>query len=155
MVYCFADCHTDLVFKGEKMQVGIKFSTAIHALLCVEFFKNEKVTGEFIASSINTNPVIVRRLMQTLKSAGLIATSPGVGGIKLTKEPRQITLLDIFNAVNDAEKIFKIHSDSPKACPVGGRIEWLLEGYFSKAQNALLDELEAINLQDLLDKLKS
>ena len=112
------------------MQVGIKFSTAIHALLCVEFFKNEKVTG-------------------------LIATSLGVGGIKLTKEPRQITLLDVFNAVNDAEKIFKIHSDSPKACPVGGRIEWLLEGYFSKAQNALLDELEAINLQDLLDKLKS
>ena len=135
------------------MQVGIKFSTAIHALLCVEFFKNEKVTGEFIASSINTNPVIVRRLMQTLKSAGLIATSLGVGGIKLTKEPRQ--MFDVFNAVNDAEKIFKIHSDSPKACPVGGRIEWLLEGYFSKAQNALLDELEAINLQDLLDKLKS
>ena len=37
------------------MQVGIKFSTAIHALLCVEFFKNEKVTGEFIASSTNNN----------------------------------------------------------------------------------------------------
>ena len=89
------------------MQVGIKFSTAIHALLCVEFFKNEKVTGEFIASSINTNPVIVRRLMQTLKSAGLITTSLGVGGIKLTKEPRQITLLDVFNAVNDAEKNFQ------------------------------------------------
>ena len=89
------------------MQVGIKFSTAIHALLCAKFFENEKVTSEFIAGSINTNPVIVRRLLSTLKAAGLVNVAAGVGGVSLAKEPKDINLLEIFNAVNEKEKLFK------------------------------------------------
>ncbi|WP_103583569.1 Rrf2 family transcriptional regulator, partial [Campylobacter concisus] len=112
------------------MQVGIKFSTAIHVVLAAYFFKDEKVTSEFIAGSINTNPVIVRRLLGTLKAAGLVNVVAGVGGVSLAKEPKDITLLQIFNAVNDKEKLFKIHSDSPKACPLGSKIEGLLTGHF-------------------------
>ena len=135
------------------MQIGIKFSTAIHALLCAKFFENEKVTSEFIAGSINTNPVIVRRLLGTLKAAGLVNVAAGVGGVSLAKEPKDINLLEIFNAVNEKEKLFKIHSDSPKACPLGGRIEELLSGHFLRAQTALENELRNVTLQDLLDEL--
>ena len=135
------------------MQVGIKFSTAIHALLCAKFFENEKVTSEFIASSINTNPVIIRRLLGTLKAAGLVNVAAGVGGVSLAKEPKDINLLQIFNAVNNKEKLFKIHSDSLKACPLGGKIEGLLTTHFLKAQEALEDSLRSITLQDLLDEL--
>ncbi|WP_103603798.1 Rrf2 family transcriptional regulator [Campylobacter concisus] len=135
------------------MQVGIKFSTAIHVVLAACFFKDEKVTSEFIAGSINTNPVIVRRLLGTLKAAGLVNVVAGVGGVSLAKEPKDITLLQIFNAVNDKEKLFKIHSDSPKACPLGSKIEGLLTNYFLKAQEALESELRSITLQDLLDEL--
>ena len=131
------------------MQIGIKFSTAIHALLCAKFFENEKVTSEFIAGSINTNPVIVRRLLGTLKAAGLVNVAAGVGGVSLAKEQKDINLLEIFNTVNDKDKLFKIHSDSPKACPLGGRIEELLSG----AQTALENELKNVTLQDLLDEL--
>ena len=62
-------------------------------------------------------------------------------------------LLQIFNAVNDKEKLFKIHSDSPKACPLGGKIEGLLTGHFLKAQEVLENSLRSITLQDLLDEL--
>ena len=65
------------------------------------------------------------------------------------KEPKDINLLEIFNTVNDKDKLFKIHSDSPKACPLGGRIEELLSG----AQTALENELKNVTLQDLLDEL--
>ena len=68
-------------------------------------------------------------------------------------EQKHINLLEIFNAVNDKEKLFKIHSDSPKACPLGGRIEKLLSGHFLRAQNALENELKSVTLQDLLDEL--
>ena len=135
------------------MQVGIKFSTAIHALLCAKFFENEKVTSEFIAGSINTNPVIVRKLLGILKAAGLVNVAAGVGGVSLAKEPKDINLLQIFNAVNNKEKLFKIHSDSPKACPLGSKIEGLLTPHFLKAQEALENSLRSITLQDLLDEL--
>ena len=67
--------------------------------------------------------------------------------------PQHLTLLQIFNAVNNKEKLFKIHSDSPKACPLGGKIEGLLTNHFLKAQEALEDSLRSITLQDLLDEL--
>ena len=67
--------------------------------------------------------------------------------------PQHLTLLQIFNAVNDKEKLFKIHSDSPKACPLGSKIESLLTPPLLKVQEALEDSLRSITLQDLLDEL--
>ncbi|WP_223154230.1 Rrf2 family transcriptional regulator [Campylobacter concisus] len=73
--------------------------------------------------------------------------------LSLAIPPQHLTLLQIFNAVNDKEKLFKIHSNSPKACPLGGKIEGLLTVHFLKAQEALEDSLRSITLQDLLDEL--
>lgn len=72
---------------------------------------------------------------------------------QVSDTPQHLTLLQIFNAVNDKEKLFKIHSDSPKACPLGGKIEGLLTTPLLKAQEALEDSLRSITLQDLLDEL--
>lgn len=72
---------------------------------------------------------------------------------QVSDTPQHITLLQIFNAVNDKEKLFKIHSNSPKACPLGSKIEGLLTGHFLKAQEVLEDSLRSITLQDLLDEL--
>mgnify|MGYP003196281725 FL=1 len=72
---------------------------------------------------------------------------------QVSDTPQHLTLLQIFNAVNDKEKLFKIHSDSPKACPLGGKIKGLLTTPLLKAQEALEDSLRSITLQDLLDEL--
>ena len=61
------------------MQIGQKFSIAIHILLSCEFFKDEKNTSEFLAGTIGTNPVIVRNIIRLLKSANLINVSAGTG----------------------------------------------------------------------------
>lgn len=138
------------------MQIGTKFSVAIHILLSTQFFKNEKNTSEFLAGTIGTNPVVVRNIIACLKNANLITTKAGIGGISLTKEPSNITLYDIYMSVNDNSKnLFKIHSNSPSACPLGSKIEALLEPKFILVQDELKNALNKINLQNLLDELQT
>jgi DNA-binding IscR family transcriptional regulator len=138
------------------MQIGTKFSIAIHILLGVETFKDAyKVTSDFLAGSANTTPVVIRKTMGLLRQAGLIKVAGGTGGITLTKNPADITLKDIYLAVNPIKdgKLFNIHKNSAKECPVGGKILNLLDPYFTKAQNAMEDNLSQTMLQDLLDDL--
>jgi DNA-binding IscR family transcriptional regulator len=140
------------------MQIGTKFSTAIHILLGAETFKdNYKVTSDFLAASINTNPVIIRKIMGLLRDAGLIKVAGGTGGITLTKRAAEITLKDIYFAVNPMKdgKLFNIHRKSAKECPVGGKIINLLDPYFTNAQNAMENNLSKSTLQNLLDDLNN
>ena len=96
----------------------------------------------------------MRNIIRLLKSANLINVSAGTGGASLAKRPDQITLFNIFSAVNEGEKgIFKIHKTSPPPCPLGGRIEALLAPKFGSAQQAMFDSLAGVNLQNLLDEL--
>jgi DNA-binding IscR family transcriptional regulator len=137
------------------MQIGTRFSVAIHILLCVEVFKDKKVTSDFIAGSVNTNPVVIRKIMGLLREADLIDVAAGTGGIALTRPAAEISLLDIYRAadtVKDGE-LFKIHEGTAPRCPVGGNIAQLLGGYFESAQEAMEAELSRSTLQDLLDDL--
>ncbi|GAB6393673.1 MAG: Rrf2 family transcriptional regulator [Treponematales bacterium] len=138
------------------MQIGTKFSVAIHILLCVEFFKEErKVTGDFIAGSVNTNPVIIRKTMGLLRDGGLLEITAGTGGTRLTRPPAKITMRDIYLAVNPNKdgKLFKIHQETAPRCPVGGNIQSLLLPVFDAAQSAMEGNLSASSLQDLIHRL--
>ena len=69
------------------MQITSRFTIALHLFACVEVFRNErKVTSDFLAGSINTNPVIIRKILTQLKNAGLINVARGTGGIELTRD---------------------------------------------------------------------
>ncbi len=94
------------------MQVSTKFTIAIHVLAATEFFGNEeKVTSKLLASSIGSNPVIIRNIMSDLQKAGLIETKRGPGGISITRPLDQITFYDVYEAV---EKIRTSSSTSTK-----------------------------------------
>jgi len=82
------------------MQISSRFTIAVHALICIEMFKNDrKVTSDFIASSVNVNPVVIRRLLQQLKKAGIVQVMRGSGGTDTARPIDEITLLDVYNAV--------------------------------------------------------
>ena len=52
------------------MQISSRFTVALHIFACTEYFKDKcKVTSDFLASSINTNPVIIRRILSQLSKA--------------------------------------------------------------------------------------
>jgi len=139
------------------MHIGTKFPVALHVLLGVEVFKDcRKVTSDFLASSVNTNPVVIRRIMGLLRDAGLIEVAAGTGGIKLTRPADEITLLDVYRAAEPREvrRLFKIHEDTATRCPVGGNIAELLEGFLGEAQAAMENKLNDVTLADLLGNLQ-
>jgi DNA-binding IscR family transcriptional regulator len=139
------------------MQIGTKFSVAIHIMLCADVFKDEyKITSEFIASSVRTNPVIIRKITGRLRDSGLIEVTPGTGGLRLARKPNKISLRDIFFAVEPVKdgKLFKIHADTELKCRVGAHVPTLLEPYFAGAQSVMEQYLLKSTLQNLLDDLK-
>ena len=72
------------------MQISSRFTMAIHMFACIDTFSDQKMTSDFMAASIGTNPVIVRKILQQLKAAGLIEVARGTGGVTITRPLEQI-----------------------------------------------------------------
>ena len=86
------------------MQISSRFTLAVHIFACIDVFaKDYKVTSDFLAGSTNVNPVIIRKLLGQLKSAGLITVARGTGGTAVAKPLNEITFLDIYHAVECVE----------------------------------------------------
>ncbi|CAM3521416.1 Rrf2 family transcriptional regulator [Marinicrinis lubricantis] len=136
-------------------QISTRFSIAVHILSLIAVSSNE-CTGDFIASSVNTNPVIIRRIMGMLKKAGFVEVRPGVGGAALRKEPEDITLLDIYRAVHviEEDQLFRLHEDPNEHCPVGRNIERVLLSELNEAQAAMEHRLGQTKLSQLVNHFK-
>ena len=113
----------------------------------------EKLSSEQLAQTVNTNAVVVRRLLCELTHAGLVRTERGKrGGFLLAKPPRAISLLDIYRAVleDEAQDLVALH-DNPenRKCPVSCKVRGALATHLQKAQNVYERELEKVMLTDI------
>lgn len=136
------------------MQFSSRLPIAVHILLAiVEFEGKEKTTSTFLAGSVNVNPVIIRNTLGQLKAAGLVAVKAGEGGASLAKKPEDITLLDIFDAVEKEEALFHFHENPNPACPVGKNVHAVLDSKLLAIQETMQEKMRSITLQDLLDDL--
>ncbi|WP_028543808.1 Rrf2 family transcriptional regulator [Paenibacillus taiwanensis] len=135
------------------MKISSRFSVAVHILCLLALERNQLLTSDWIAGSVNTNPVVIRRLTGKLKQAGLVQVRPGTGGATLLKEPDQITLLDIYRAVEVVEEgeLFHMHEQPNPECFVGANIQSVLEGILVSAQAAMERVLAEIPLSALVD----
>ena len=136
------------------MQISSRFTIAVHILICIETFKDDyKLTSDFLASSINVNPVVIRRLLQQLKKAGIINVKRGSGGAYIEKPLDEITLLDVYNAVEciDNGNLFHFHENPNSRCPVGSNIHAVLDKRLDSIQQAMEREMSSVTLQDIAD----
>lgn len=136
------------------MQISSRFTIAVHVLICIEAFKKDyKVTSDFLASSVNVNPVVIRRLLQQLKKAGLINVKRGSGGADIEKPLDEITLLDLYHAVECVEngELFHFHESPNPLCPVGKNIHALLDGRLEEVQRAMEEEMSSVSIQDIMN----
>lgn len=134
------------------MQISSRFTIAIHVLICIEKFKDDrKVTSEFLASSVNVNPVVIRRLLQQLKAVNLVKVARGSGGAVIAKPLCEISLLDVYHAVECVEegKLFHFHENPNELCPVGRNIEKILNPKLESIQLAMEKEMNSITLADI------
>jgi Rrf2 family protein len=129
---------------------------AVHVLTVLAYKEGDRVSSASLAGSINTNPVIVRRLLLALQRAKLVDTCKGAGsGSRLNYSPKRINMAQIYRAV-EAVEAFTTPSRKPNAdCPVGHCMREELEKIFVSAQNALERDLEKTSLADVIDAVKA
>lgn len=137
----------------------MKFSTrlpiAVHILLCLDVLGDRhKFTSNVLAGSVGVNPVVVRNVLGQLKAAGLVAVEPGVGGATLTKEPGEVTLRDVLEAVEDDAGVFRMHEHPSPECPIGRNVHAVLGAELEAAERAMLDRLASTTLADLADETR-
>ena len=135
------------------MKISVRFTAAVHTLLCIRYFeKDMRVTSDFISASTGVNAVIIRKILLQLQKAGLVETVAGVGGSHLAQASDKITLLDVYNAINEGEEerdIFNFHPNPNPKCPVGRKIHLVLDAKLDDAQKAMKDSLSKTTIADL------
>ena len=119
-----------------------KFSVALHILIYISE-TDKVVSSELLAKSVNTNSSHIRKILAVLKKGGLIESQQGKTGIKLAKEPKDITLSEIYQIIYPDKYLVNIHEGANKECPVGFNIENLLQPVFNEAQEAFYKKLES------------
>lgn len=136
------------------MATNTQFSIAVHLLAGLGYRKGREATSGELAMSVNTSPSFVRRTLAKLSKAGLVETTTGKSGAcRLGREPKEISLLDVYEAV-DAPKAFAIHAYAPlKPCPVSCNIKTALEHALTKTQEAMEDSLRSITLAEIISDL--
>lgn len=122
-----------------------RFATAIHIMTLLAKSPQEWLTSEWMAGSINVNPVIVRKEISVLREASLVASRQGKdGGSQLAKSADQITISEIYRAVKNTEVLGKKNQNPNPACSVGKEINSHL--------NTLFEETDQLVTQFLGDK---
>ena len=110
----------------------------------------------FLAGSIQVNPVIIRNILIQLKKAKIIIVKRGKGGISINKKAKDITLLDIFEAVESLDgKLFSFHKKPNSKCPVGNNITKILLPKLDNIQKSMEKELEKTTLKDVFNDLQN
>jgi len=134
------------------MQISSRFTVALHIFTCVDTFGDKyKITSDFLAESINTNPVIIRKILTQLKNAGLITVARGTGGITPTRPLREIKFYDVYEAIEPLENgdLFNFHASPNPNCPVGRNIHTLLDDKLKAIQLAMENEMKKYTVDDL------
>jgi Rrf2 family protein len=136
------------------MSANSRLTVATHALTWIGLYQrrgNEVATSEQIATSVNTNPVVIRRLLAELRKAGLADSRRGAGaGWTLTRDLASITLLDVYEAIEPGP-LFGLHPSAPDPeCVVGHGIGPALTIVYGEIETSLRAQLAATTLEDVL-----
>lgn len=137
------------------MHSNSKFALAIYAVTLArvahETATGRNVTSEQLAESVNTHPVVVRRVLGPLRDAGLLTSTPGPGGgWQLSRPPAEISLRDIYLAL-ETEPIFSVPAKPPGfECPLGDGFPALLTACFREAEAAMETTLARVSVADIV-----
>ncbi len=132
------------------MNKNSRFAVAVHILTLLAVKGDRNISSDEIASSVNTNPVIIRRLLGMLRKAGLVVAQEGSsGGARLACSADEITLLDVYRAVQD-QTLFPLHPRKPDPnCLVGGNITDVLQQVIGEAQAQMEKVLAGVSIADV------
>ena len=130
------------------MQISSRFTIATHMLIVLALEgKKQKLTSDILAGSVGVNPVII------LKNAGMITVARGTGGAEIAKDLKDISLLDVYSAVECLGKsgqLFSFHDKPNPDCPIGKNIHNVLDDRLAAIQAAMEAELAQTSLDEVV-----
>ena len=137
------------------MSTSSRFAVAVHVLSLMAWAEDEPLKSEQVAESVNTNAVVIRRMLCELAESKLVVSQSGaMGGSRLARQPEQITLLDIYQAVEN-RGVFSLHRHPPnRDCPVGVNIGPVLNQVLDEVDTAVESVLANITIKDVVSRLK-
>ena len=131
-----------------------RFAVSVHILAYLTYRRGAALPSVEIASSVDTNPVVIRRLLSALLKAKLVTAQKGAtGGFELARQPTKISLRDVYRAVEPIPDRGLRNFAPNHACPVGAKIEAILATAFTQAQAAMETELNKTTIADVHSEL--
>lgn len=127
-----------------------RFVVATHTLVVLSLLRESSVTSELIARSVDTNPTFVRQVLGELRKAGIVTAQRGPsGGYTLDRDPTEISLLAVFEAI-DTDRVLSVPNHDPHPqCPIGNTIRGALRETTAEAEAAVRDALEDETITEL------
>src|SRR5215831_4696049 len=138
------------------MRTSCRFAMAVHVLAVLAYGQGDRVTSAALAGSVNTNRVIIRRLLLALQRAKLVETRKGPGfGSRLNRSPARINLAEIYQAVELEAPFVLPRKRANDGCPVGCGISSAMSNVFAAAQEALQQELARTTLASFVQSIQT
>lgn len=135
------------------MAANSRFAMATHIMTALAV-EQDKLNSTYLADSLNTNPVVVRRILSELQKAGLLETEAGrSGGARLAKKAQAISLYDVYAAVDEGDLFAYNPNDPNKKCALSCKMKSVLSPIFDAASSALAEKLKGIKLSDLVEEV--
>jgi Rrf2 family transcriptional regulator, repressor of oqxAB len=126
-----------------------RFAMAVHAL-AVLAQTDEGYPSAYIAGSVNTHAVFLRRILRELVGAGLVEAREGrTGGYRLARPAEQITLADVYRAIEPAGPIAPSPAEPNARCPIGAGMRGAFAEVAAAAEDGLVAALSGRTVADL------
>lgn len=135
------------------MKYSHKLSDAVHILAYIDVFPDGNLSSNAIAQSVESNPSLIRRLMSLLVKADILTSQPGTVAPKITKPTDQITLLDIYNAIDDDHNLLHVDDKTNPACIVGGNIQDTLNVVYQDIQKQAEVGMQKVTLASIVEDI--
>jgi len=130
-----------------------KFAITTHILTLLTKFPGEYLSSEFIASSLNLHPVLVRKEIANLKKYTIVESKEGKnGGTRLLKSASEISLNDIFKLTFEEVNLGYSKNEPNPKCPVGKQINANLNTVYQNINATISNQLKQITLEQFADK---
>lgn len=134
------------------MKYSTKLSDTIHLLVFLYLADEDRMTSARIAESVKTNPAYIRQLMSALKKGGLITSDRGQANPTLIRETDQITMLDIYRAVEGEKPLLHLDIHTNPECGVGVNIQLSIGDFYREVQDAAEKKMQEITLKDIIER---
>lgn len=127
-----------------------RLSDLLQILVYLKVHNGEKITSQRLASSLNTNPSLVRSMLVQLRSAGLLESIKGKP--HLAKDLNKVTVYDVYEAIDPAKNLLQVDNNTSQVCSVGVAFPEVLEKHYQEVQRIAAEKMKEVTVQQLVDE---